>query len=175
MQPSRLNLLSKEKKHHLQQMVYVQFSKHTLEIVLFIVALFGVALIGSEQVLLSYFQSINNPHAANIEQLTEINDKVSYINTTVKRAEIIQSLYTPWSTRMATLVAQTPADVELTGLRVQESTKLLTISGEAATRDALLEYQQALESVDWIASAVIPLSQLTEKDAFPFSIQATLH
>jgi hypothetical protein len=174
MQPSRLNLLSKEKKHHLQQLVYVQFSKRMLEIVLFILCVFGVALIGSEQLLQTYVQSITRQSSPNIQQLESINNSVSYINNTVLQTETIQKLSTQWTDLMRTIAINTPTDITLTSLRMTQSTKTLILNGQATNRDALLTFQQSLESIDWIDTAIIPLSQLTEKNQIPFSITATL-
>ncbi|PIT86395.1 MAG: hypothetical protein COU33_03390, partial [Candidatus Magasanikbacteria bacterium CG10_big_fil_rev_8_21_14_0_10_43_6] len=94
--------------------------------------------------------------------------------TTVQQAEIIQSLNTSWTNYMTTLADNTPNGVRFTGVRMVKSGKLLQVDGQALNREALLAFQQNLEAIEWINEANIPISQLTEKENIPFSIQATL-
>lgn len=71
------------------------------------------------------------------------------------------------------LLPPTPAGITLHSLSLDYVEEKLELSGSAVTRDDLVAYQQILTTLTGIYQVNLPLSDLTKKDAVPFSINAT--
>lgn len=174
MKSFRLNLLSFEKKRSLQRLVYIQFSTHILEFILLLLCLFGLVLLGSEQVLESYIHSISKSPETYGDQIRGINTQIQTIEGTTKKIKIMQEFSVPWTKKMSDVANITPVGITLQSIRFSASGKELSIQGTAKERAELLAYGEALQKLPWLKELNIPLSQLTEKQNVSFAISASL-
>lgn len=88
------------------------------------------------------------------------------------------------STRFATLLAAPRVGITISGLTYIAGTgqkgsakpipATMTIVGTSATRDTLRNYQLALQSVPFVAAAVLPVSAYAQSTDIPFTISLTL-
>lgn len=172
--PTRISLLSNRKKDHLEHMVYVQFTKHTIETVLVLICIIAMILLGAEVVLNSHFSALNNNVAVSARRVSELNKKVQFINGSIARIEALNKETISWSTRIEAVTAAIPDSITLNQLSMDEKNGTYRFSGTAQTREDLLLLQEQLEIIDWIDTVEIPISQLTTREQVPFSITATL-
>lgn len=172
--PSRLNLLSQEKRKHLQNMVYFQFIKSVLEIILIILCLSGIILLGAQTVLENYFSGLNSTIAFMQSKYVKTNREVREINNFLSELDKLQKKNQISSPRILDIASAVPNGVVLNTVNINYGAKTMSISGEALTRDNLLEFGENVKKIGWIQSSDMPLSQLTKKDNILFSLSAVI-
>jgi len=172
--PSRLNLLSPEKMKRLSFLSNFQFIKNILEFFLIIISITGIVLLGGETVMEDYTNELNNTLNSIQNQHADTNKQIRQINDTLSLVEKIQKEFNPLANSIAELADLVPAEIILKTLNINKENNLLTIAGYAPTREALLDLQKNLSTLDWIDSVEIPVSELTEKENINFSFTANL-
>ncbi|MFZ2189421.1 MAG: PilN domain-containing protein [Candidatus Magasanikiibacteriota bacterium] len=168
--PHRLNLLSPDKRNLLKRMVNFQFLKSLLEMILFFLSIFGIALLGGQWVLQDHFYAITGQINSVNNKYADKNQEIKNINRTLIQTEKIQNEYTVWTTKIAELTNIIPDGITLTGLSFDKNNKKINITGEAVSRNDLLLFKQNLESIQWINSVEVPPDQLIQKNKIQFSI-----
>lgn len=171
--PTRLNLLSPEKRIYLQRLMYGQFLKNSIESLLGILCLSGIMLLGAEWVLQGYFNELSASLTTSNKIQAEKNLQIKHINRALHDVDGIQQVYMLWTPRLVELAAAIPPGVVLTGLATDSAAGSYTLSGVALTRDDLLTLQTRLEALNFIDNVPIPLAQLTAKENVSFSLTAT--
>ena len=153
-------------------MVFTEFTKSTLETILFLLCVTGVALLAGQWVLQGYFNelTVNIVTAAN--QQANANQEIKEINRVLRVTGEIQNGYTLWTPLIEELLPSIPEQITLSELNIERQKQTIILSGFAKTRDDLLSLQQALEQVSFIDSINMPLSQLTKKENISFSFVA---
>lgn len=174
MLPTRLNLLLPTKRKYLERMVYIQFGKNVLETFLITLSLVGIVLLGGQWLLQEHFNTLAQNITAISSQHTTTNQTIANINQTIKQIDAIEQEYILWTPLLASFLNILPSSVTLTSLDVDMTGKSITFVGHVTSREELLNLEQQLESHELINTAVIPISQLTQKNDIPFSIIATL-
>lgn len=173
MLPTRLNLLSPEKKRYLLQMINFQFIRSLSEIILIFITLITIAIIGSrtilEQHLTSLAESINSIN----KQQSGVSRKIQTINHTLQAIEKIQPQHTLWSQEISKLANQLPAGIVINNLRLNKPQKIYLLSGVAKTRNDLLALEEKLKTFPEVKTVEAPLSQLTQKENIEFNL--TIH
>lgn len=174
MLPTRLNLLSPQKQQYLHKMVYVQFLKHLLELVLFLVTLVAIVLMGADTMLHNYFTSITSRVDVSAERISDVNQNVQFINSSLNRTYLIQEEFLSWPKRVESIAATVPPGVQLKSMSLQPKNNKYVFSGTANTREDLLAFEAALEALPHVSSVSFPISQLTKKENISFSMTALL-
>lgn len=172
--PSRLNLLSPEKRQHLKNMVFFQFIKGILEVLLIIACATGIILLGARTILENYFSDLTSTIVFIQSQHVKTNREVRDINVVINNLENIQKEFKPITILIPEITGAVPAGVVLNAAQINPENKTIALSGEANTRDNLLRLEENIKKISWIQSTNLPLSQLTKKDKIPFALSATM-
>lgn len=172
--PSRINLLSPEKRQHLKSMVFFQFIKGILEILLIIACVAGIVLLGAKTILENYFSDLTSTIVFIQSQHVKTNREVRDINAVINNLYIIQNDFKPITSFIPDIAEAVPAGVVLNTMQINPENNTITLSGEANTRDNLLRMEENIKKINWIQSTDLPLSQLTKKDKIPFSLSAAM-
>lgn len=172
--PCRINLISPQKRQHLQTMVRFQFVKNILEIILIVTCVIGIALLGGEWVLGNYFSGLNITIASLQNRYADTNRTVKLINKKLEQIEFIQSKYRQITPLLPQITKALPDAINLTALNVDKKNKTMQMTGFAPSRGDLLEFQTQLEAADWVETVEIPVDQLTKKDNINFSFSVAL-
>ncbi|HLD31731.1 MAG TPA: hypothetical protein VJB37_02450 [Patescibacteria group bacterium] len=167
--PSRLNLLSPEKKKHLHGMISLQFSKSAVEMVLFVISISSIAFLGSKLVLEEHLTDLNLAVASLQSQNPKTNQEILNLNKRLKKIEYIQKEYSPLVPHLVEIGNHIPSSVTLDRLEINQEEKSVLISGLAPTRDDLLMVKANLEKIEWLETIEIPLAQLTQKENIKFN------
>lgn len=172
--PCRLSLLSPEKRQNLNSMVYFQFLKSILEILLIVISLTGIILLGAQNVLESYFGDLTTTMVFTQNQFAETNYEVKNINNLLKEVDQIQKEYQPISRIINLFTSTLPENLILDSTSYSQETKTLSLAGIATTREDLLEFKKRLDSLPEVKGTDLPISQLTKKEKIPFSLSVKL-
>ncbi|MFH1947504.1 MAG: hypothetical protein ABIJ23_05120 [Candidatus Magasanikbacteria bacterium] len=170
--PSRLNLLSPEKRRHLSSLSNFQFIKNILELLLIIICLGGMVLLGGQYILQNYLDELTASLLTMQNQHVGTNRQIKEINSILLKTEKIQKEYHPITPLIPEIVSAIPADITLQSLTFSIDSSSILFNGHSTNRDTLLLFQKQLEEVGWINLVEIPISQLTEKENVDFSFGA---
>jgi hypothetical protein len=172
---THLNMLSAEKKRHLQRVVIENFIKSTLELCVFFLIIVSIALLGGRWVLESYYADITSRIVALNSSYSGINSDVSRINQSIASMNALNAgLHTPWHTTLSRMTSATPEHITLSRLALSQKNKRYDITGVALDRAALLSYVELLRDLPEVASVSVPLSELTARERIPFALAVTL-
>ncbi len=172
--PTRLNLLSPNKRKYLRKMLYAQFVKASLESFVFVISLVSILFLGTEWVLQTNFNNLSTSLVTNNGQEAERNNKIKKINNVLEKMTELQKTHTLWTSIMEDFTRVIPKEITLTSLNINELSGNYQLSGTAPTRDDLLKLKASLESLEYIEPVEIPLSLLTQKEDISFSLTAKL-
>lgn len=176
MYPTRLNLLSSEKKKNLDKLITAQFVKSILELFLVVICFCAVFILISQNIMEIFYRGLSNNSSLVNSYYSSTNDKIKRINAVLKDANDIQSEYVVWTTLIAELTATLPPEVTLSSLAMNKAGQF-SFSGVAKTRDSLIAWQKNLENLNCSGAChlamPIPSSQLTKKDDINFNLTAT--
>ncbi|PIZ94516.1 MAG: hypothetical protein COX81_03375 [Candidatus Magasanikbacteria bacterium CG_4_10_14_0_2_um_filter_37_12] len=174
MDPTRLNIAPTQKKDYLSKILYVQFFKTAIEILLIFVAVFGIALLGTQSILQNYFFYSTAQIAVNGPVHTAPKCKCKEINKTISNVEEIQKNYVQWTQIMQELGAFVTPNISLSLININKNNQKIIISGQAKTREDLLTIKESLEKLDYINKIDIPLEQLIKQKEVPFVFNTTI-
>ncbi|OGH72469.1 MAG: hypothetical protein A3I93_02570 [Candidatus Magasanikbacteria bacterium RIFCSPLOWO2_02_FULL_43_22] len=155
-------------------MVRFQFLKNILEVILIVTCVIGIAMLGGEWVLGSYFNELNVTIYSLQNRYAETNQTVKILNEKLKRIEFIQNFYHPITPLLPEIASAVPDGANLTALNIDLKNKIISLTGFAANRDDLLNLQSRLEQILWVEKTDIPVDQLTKKDNINFSFSAAI-
>ena len=77
-----------------------------------------------------------------------------------------------WSVSLERLETVIPEGILISGFSIDSETRLVTLTGEAQTRESYYEFEKALQASPFIEMAGLPISLL--KSDIKFSISITL-
>ncbi|KKW42676.1 MAG: hypothetical protein UY92_C0004G0012 [Candidatus Magasanikbacteria bacterium GW2011_GWA2_56_11] len=178
MYPTRLNLLSPEKKRHLERLAIFQFLRNLSEVFFVVVSVSAVAVMGSQYVLERFFHDITNNVSSVASYYANINRDIRDVNEILKDAAQIQQEYREWTPLMAEIAGAIPPGVKLTALQIKPVSGEINLAGVAATREDLIALSKLLEEISCSGRCRLaaPLSpgQLTHKENVSFSLTAAM-
>lgn len=172
--PHRLNLLSPEKRQHLKRMINFQFTKNLLEVLVFFLSIICISLLGGQWTLEDYFNKLADHVVTVSNRYGESNQQIKTINQQIKQIEIIQKEYHDWTPYLAELSSIVPTGITLNTLSLDQNSGELTLTGDAQTRNNLLDLKKQLETLDWVDVIIIPPTQLTERTNIKFSLSSKI-
>lgn len=155
-------------------MVFFQFIKGILEVLLIIACATGIILLGARTILENYFSDLTSTIVFIQSQHVKTNREVRDINVVINNLENIQKEFKPITILIPEITGAVPAGVVLNAAQINPENKTIALSGEANTRDNLLRLEENIKKISWIQSTNLPLSQLTKKDKIPFALSATM-
>lgn len=169
-----LNLLSPEKKKNLNILVRYLFAKELLEIVIFTLALLAMMYIFAWFVIAGAMSDAVASSLLVNREAPPINRDIQNLNHSTKNIVSSAENFTALMPKILEISNVLPPDIKLVGLDISRSGNSITLSGTAATRDALLNFQKVIENIKWIKGVTAPTSQLFQKENINFDIHGQL-
>lgn len=177
MYPTRLNLLSAEKKKNLEKLITAQFAKSILELFLVVISFSAIFILISQNIMEIFYRSLNSNVPLVNSYYSSTNDKIKHINTVLKDANDIQTEYFAWTPLIAELTASTPPEVRLSSMMMNKTNGQFNFTGTAKTRESLIAWQKNIEKINCAHTCrlqmPIPAPQLTKKDNINFNLTAS--
>jgi Tfp pilus assembly protein PilN len=174
MLPVRLNLLAPPKRAIARRLVYAQFARNMIEIAVFLASFAGIVLLQSFFILQEHLTDLSIKLTAISHNQSLQNKEIKSVNDTLRQTDALQKQYTQWSRVIPEVLGAIPNGITLSTLILSAPGNSYSFAGVASTRNDLLSFQKNLQSLPNVASAVVPISQLTDKENISFSISATL-
>ena len=82
--------------------------------------------------------------------------------------------FMPFTPKILEIAAALPPNIKLIGLDINRVNNTISLSGTAATRAALLNFQKVIRDIGWINGITAPNSQLFQKENINFEIHGNL-
>lgn len=166
-----LDFLPKKDKKNIKMASLISWGINVFKISLFLLLLFNgflflINFLLNEQVsmLAKRSEEVNKNYFFYNQEVANINEQLEHIN----KATYNYSVLTPY---LHELIDTLPGAIQLKSIILDAKTGgSSAISGVATDRNALLNYKEILENIDWIAHFDLPTSQLIQKENINFNI-----
>lgn len=180
-----INLLPTERLRMLSR-DYIFRVGVTVAILVTIVTLVMAILLIPTFVLLEWGAKAKSSHLASIESSISSVDEAKLSSRLSALSENVAALVALSKTQTVSSVVRDVLTISRPGIVIsgfvyapattpnKGQTKTLAISGSASTRDALRDYQLALQNAPAILSATLPVSAYAKDSDIPFTITLTL-
>lgn len=107
--------------------------------------------------------------AAMPPEFAEMEQKVAEINAITETGSAFLSQMPAWDTVLTELVARTPDGITISVFSAPVFTERMSLTGVASSRTVLNNYKKILQESPLLADIEIPLSNLEQKGAIPFT------
>lgn len=168
--PSRINLLSPEKKENLRKIRNFQFLKSIFEVILLLLSIIAIFLLLSQWILQNYFNILT----ANVVDISGEKTKeirvISQINSLIKDTNNLQKKYNSVVPVVLEIVEKTPSGIKYNSINIRFSDKKIILNGNAATRKDFIDLKNNLENISFVKTAFSPLSDLAKQVNIDFNI-----
>lgn len=135
-----------------------------------------VMLLTSDWLLQRWLNDLStstNPDFISTEERAELKTIVDEVVALTTAAQPVLSNQPRLLPDITSLIQPTSEGIVLHTLSLDYTDHQLALVGSADTRDHLVAYQQILSAIPGVRGVNLPLSDLTQKDTIPFSINAT--
>ncbi len=170
----QLNLISPDKKKNLAVLVRYLFIKEMLEVTIFTLALLAMMYIFAWFVIAGAMSDAVESSLLISREAPPVNREIQNLNRQTRNIIISAETFSPLTPKIIELSASLPVDIKLIGLDLDRNSNSITLTGTAATRSALLDFQTVIEDISWIKGITTPNSQLFQKENINFEIHGKL-
>jgi len=172
-----LNFLPNENRTEVQKMligvvVSKSFTFFAVLLAIISVSLYGIQFLFNQEI--DRITTEQNTVQAQFEgsKQIDVESAIKSLNEQTKRLTVIQNSYVYWSVSLERLETVIPEGILISGFSIDSETRLVTLTGEAQTRESYYEFEKALQASPFIEMAGLPISLL--KSDIKFSISITL-
>ena len=169
-----INLLPVAKKTKLDYIVNFLLAKDALEIVVLVCSLLAGILVWSWVFLQENYTSLAQTAALVDREYSGQNQDIKNINLLTKNINLSSRNFVPLGPKIKEFASLLPPDIKTNYIRLDRQAQTLVINGTAKTRNALLNFQNVLNNVDWISQVETPASQLFQKENINFEFKTRL-
>lgn len=169
-----INLLAPQKKTKLTKMVNFLFVKNILELTIFTFAVIAVALLWNWLILQEEFSNLAQSSMLVSRNHSSYNKEIREINRVIRDLTASSREFTVLSDKLLEIAASLPPDIKLNAVSINRRDNTFSVSGVAATRGGLLNYQTILNQMTWTEPVSTPSSQLFQKENINFQFTGKL-
>lgn len=170
----RINLLSPDKRHSFKSLMKFLFVKEMLEFAILTASMLAMMYLFAWWVLAQAMSDVVSSSLLVNREAPPINKDIQELNRQTKNINLSSQDFYPLSHLIFELSNVLPSDIKLVGVEFDRQKNSVTISGTAATRDALLNFQKVVSDLKWIVAVTAPTSQLFQKENITFEIKGSL-
>ncbi|MBI2443672.1 MAG: hypothetical protein HYV42_00300 [Candidatus Magasanikbacteria bacterium] len=163
-----LNLLSPSKKNKVLKLAKFLFIKENLELILLTAALLGIIFLGGWLILVDVLNDLARGTATVNARFAALNQNNRMLNAEIREFNLTSERFRPLVPLLLQITATLPPAVRLSALAYDRTAARLVLSGTAATREELLQYQTILKNLPAVTSVVMPTSQLLQQNNIDF-------
>lgn len=169
-----LNLVSPDKKNGLKKLIQFIFLKQLLEFVLLTASLLAIIHLMGFWVV---SQTLNDLAVSSLlvnREQTAANREVRRINNATRDITSSGEEYVELTPKLIELIRVIPPTITIQAVEIIRSNNSFLLAGIADTRQALLDFQKAMQGVNWLTNLSAPTSQLFTKTNVGFEIRGQL-
>jgi Tfp pilus assembly protein PilN len=127
----------------------------------------------SLNVQLNHIQEVNNPEESRaLQELEEHQELFRQTNLAVKKLSYLQKEHIRWSGMFKETEHLVPEGILLSRIMTENDT--VSFTGQASTREILLDFQSKLNSSTCFENAQVPLSDLFSQKDIEFQLNTTM-
>lgn len=167
-----INLLSKDKRGHLEHLTKFIFVRDVLEIILLVYTILAIILLWSWLVLQEDFNNLAESSTLVNREYSKYNQEIRQVNRDIRGFNQAAKYYSPTAPKLYEVINTLPKDIKINSLELNRAQNKIVLSGTALTRDALLNYQKILKQINWLENIETPTSQLFQKENINFEVKA---
>lgn len=153
-------------------MVRFLFIKEMLEFTIFTCAIIAIANLLGWLILTQTLHDLATSSLLVNRESPAVNQNIRRINTLTKEVVFASAGYIPFTPYVITLAQNLPKNISLSALNIDRGDGIVSLSGVAKTRAALLDYQKTIATIPWLENPTTPTSQLFQKENIAFEIRA---
>ncbi|MFA6215698.1 MAG: PilN domain-containing protein [Patescibacteria group bacterium] len=168
-----LNLISPEKKQELRLTQLYLVIKNLIILVLLLTIMIGIVLLVTKAILQNYFNDVINETTLTTKYASIFNKELKEFNKQIRSVESIQKNYISWPNFFIDFAKLIPTDVKINDFTINNNKILIT--GDAKTREKLLEFKGNLEKSNLLSNVAIPLENLLKKVDVVFNVKADIN
>ena len=150
------------------------FVKEMLEFAILTAAMLAIMYLFAWWVLVQAMSDVVSSSLLVNREAPPINRDIQELNKQTKNINLSGQDFYPISHLIYELSGALPNDIKLVGVEFDRQKNSVSISGTAATRDALLNFQKVVSELKWIVGVTAPTSQLFQKENINFEIKGSL-
>ncbi len=169
-----INLLSPEKKRNLTVLTRYLFAKELLELMIFTLSLLAMMYIFAWFIIAGAMTDAVTSSLLVNREAPLVNKDIQKLNRLTKNIIISAEDFMPFTPKILEIAAALPPNIKLIGLDINRVNNTISLSGTAATRAALLNFQKVIRDIGWINGITAPNSQLFQKENINFEIRGNL-
>ena len=168
----QLNIISPELKREIKLTSIYQSLKNLYFFIGSMLLIYSVAFVASDIVLKNYYSGSLQKELVTSNSTENYSEKIKTINEQINYLESMQKEATNWSSLLLSLGEKANNNIKIAQISVNRQGDVIIISGEAKTRDSLLEFKSALENTGYLTEITLPIKSLLEKENINFTISA---
>lgn len=169
-----LNLLSPDKKKNFGNIIRFLFIKEMMEFIILTVSLLAMMYLFAWWVITQAMMDVVSSALLINRETPPVNREIADINKKSRNVYLSSQDFARVTEKIIQFANALPGDIKVTGIDIDRKKSTVSISGSAATRDALLNFQRVIAEITWIQTASAPSSQLFQKENISFDIRGTL-
>jgi hypothetical protein len=170
----RLNLLSPDKRKNFTNVVRFLFIKEMLEFLILTVTILALMYLFAWWIITNAMIDVVQSALLINRETPPINRDIRDLNTKTRNLNSSSQDFVALMPRLSEFFKALPDDIKLVGIDLDRKKNSFVISGTASTRDALLNFQKIIGSINWVQGVTAPTSQLFQKENISFEIRGTL-
>ena len=168
-----LNILPPTKKEELRLNNLYMATKNLIILILILTILAAIALLFTKMTLQNYFNNIVEQTTLTTKYTKVFSKDIRDLNRDLKAVEKIQNDHTYWTKFFIKFSPLVPDDIGIYSININQNKILIT--GQARTREQLLQFKDNLEKSDLLDEVTIPLENLLKKENIDFDIKTTIN
>lgn len=171
----RLNIIPQNLKDEIRLENIYESYKSFLIFCCILLAPFIAVFFGLFFYLGSYGENVRNESSVSSESTENYANRVIEINSKLAFIEKMQEKEMRWTSFLADFSKNVSDGISIKSFSVKQAAGTLNISGQAKTRDALLEFERNLKAIKYLSGIEIPLQSLLEKEDIEFNLQLKIN
>lgn len=173
--PTRLNLLSPEKRRLHQRTTYFQWIKNMLEVLFIVTCLCSIGLLLGLKFLQNQQSNITSNIVVTDSKYVQKNRQADGINTILAQTARMQKEYISWLPLLEEITKAIPESVGVEELSIDATNHTIVLTGIAPTRSDLIQLKEQFSALPQFVPFDIPIAQLIEKENIAFSFTITMN
>lgn len=166
-----LNLMSPQQRDTIRTRVLFSFIERVITSIIAGLLILGVVLFLISTRMTERLTELSGRQILSSGYITTNRD-IKVFNGKLSRIQIIQDEIVPVSVLLTDVVERAPTGIDISLFDLSVSGESLKITGQAAVRDDVLDFESALIDSPYISELEAPISNLLRKTEVPFQFLA---
>ncbi|MFA6486457.1 MAG: hypothetical protein WCT40_03765 [Candidatus Magasanikbacteria bacterium] len=163
-----LNLLPPHRRERVHRLIKFLLTKNLLEFVIIATAFIGTVLLWGWIILIDEYKMLAQNSISISRDYATHNSEVRRVNRVLKSVNDASSDYMPILPRLLEIISSTPSTIKINTVDINRVENKIIIYGTASTRAELLAYQETIKAIPWMETAIMPTTQLLQKENINF-------